>query len=90
MAINGPKFDFKLPGFGGFNNIEWNVAKRLKIKRVKKLMKRIKVANDKRFNSLELIKIDGANYSCNGYYEKILEQKSLNRFVWKLRFENEE
>lgn len=34
-------------------------------------MKKLKEDNDRFFNSCDVIRIDGAGYACNGYYEKV-------------------
>jgi len=40
-------------------------------------MKKIKEKNDDLFNNVETIRVDGANFGCNGEYEKIKDVMNL-------------
>ena len=37
-----------------------------------------------------MITIEGADYGCNGDYEKVKNQKNLGRYVWKLKTDEDE
>ena len=53
-------------------------------------MKKIKEKNDDIFNQVDIIKIEGADYGCNGDYEKVKNQMNLERCVWKLKTDEDE